>query len=187
MSPQVTNLPVIIDDIKNYDNFQMTRCTYFTVESDSPSPNRFLIFNNQQLPFYVLGFSGIIFKPFGDSDIFESVELINEVFNLVESDSSLYIDTNDIWLPNFLFNEHKRGQIYRIEKDLFVKALLFRESKIAEEEFLLYCKEFFNKLSYSPEETEAYNAWMGHQISEAKEIYPKNENMALEWKELIGE
>lgn len=187
MASKATNVPVIIDDIKIYLNFQMTRCTYFTVESDSPSPNWFLGLNNQQLPFYLLGLSGIIFKPFGDSDIFESIELINEVFNLVESDTSLYIDTNDIWLPNFLFNEHKRGQIYRIEKDLFLKALLFRETKIDEEEFLMYCKEFVKKIYYSSKETEVYHEWISQQINEARGIYPKNKNMALGWKESTGE
>jgi hypothetical protein len=187
MPPKVTNVPVIIDDIKIYLNFQMTRCTYFTVESDFPSPNWFLQLNNHQLPFYLLGLSGIIFKPFGDSETFESVELINEVFNLIESNTSLYIDTNDIWLPNFLFKEHKRGQIYRIENDLFLKAFLFRETKIDEEEFLIYCKEFFKSLYYSSKETEVFHEWINQQINEAREIYPKNKNMELGWKESTGE
>lgn len=187
MPPKVTNVPVIIDDIKSYPNFQMTRCTYFTVESDSPSPNWVLNLDNQQLPFYLLGLSAIIYKPFGDSDIFESVELINEVFNVIERNISLYVDTNDIWLPNFLFNEHKRGQIYRIETELFLKAFLFRETKIDEEEFLIYCRKFFKSLYYSPQETEVFHEWINQQINEAKGIYPKNRNMELGWKESAGD
>jgi hypothetical protein len=184
MFTEILHIPVIIDDVKKYDNFDMTRCVYFTIESDLPSPNWLLTFEGKNIPFYLLGLSGIIFKPFGEKDIFDSVDLIDDLFDSIEKNISLYVDTNDIWLPNFLFKRQERGQVYRINNNLFLKSYLYRDNKIPESEFISYCKEIPDGLHYSLTETKIFHDWMMKQIEEATRIYPKNKNMELNWYKL---
>lgn len=182
-------IPIIIDDIKKHPTFQMTRCTYFSIEADEPSPGVILTLRDRQIPFYLLGLSGIISEPLTNMNIrlpfFNSPTLIDELFDLVEENPSLYIDVNDIWLPNFLFNIdlHQRGYVYRIGNKLFNHVYQFRLNKISEEYLFEVCEELKTSITFSEIETKAFTEWNKKVISFAKENFPKNPDLQLKWKE----
>jgi len=178
-------VPIMIDDIKKYKNFDMTRCTYFSIESDLPSGEWVLELKNRDIPFYLLELSGIITEPTGNEAHFDSSYLIDELFDTIEASPELFIDINDIWLPNFLFRNspHKRGDVYRIKEKLFIEADRFREDKIPKERFEMYCRELEDYLFYSEIETRSFKEWARNQIEMAKKKYPKNPELALKWHE----
>lgn len=105
------SIPIMVDDVKNYINFNMTRCSYFSIECDLPSSGWILELKKRDIPFYLISLSGVIEGPVGDNYIFNSSELIEELFDIVEEIPELFIDVNDIWLPNLLFKYSllKRG------------------------------------------------------------------------------
>jgi len=176
------SVPILIDDLKKYDTFQMTRCTYFSIECDVPSPGWQLGMENQTIPFLMFGLFGIVFKPFEKSPIFLSPDSIDSLFNTIEENPSLFIDTNDIWLPNKIFpSSPKRGEVYRVDYDLFKAAYLFREYKMSEDKFLEICRELGKGVRYSPEETESFRGWAERQIEKAKRLYPKKVESALKY------
>jgi len=177
------SVPLLIDDTKKYDTFQMARCTYFSIECDVPSPGWQLGIGSEPIPFLMFGLSGIVFKPFGKDPIFPSPDSIDSLFNTIEENPSLFIDTNDIWLPNEIFPlSPKRGEVYRVDYDLFKAAYLFREDKISENKFLKICRELKGRVHYSPEESESFIGWAKRQIAEAKDRYPKKMESALKYR-----
>ena len=122
----------------------------------------------------------------GDSHIFDSPDSIDRLFDTIEDRPELYIDVNDIWLPNHLFKgmPHERGNVYRTEEQLFVEAYSYRQDRISQEQFLISCEELGTNITVSEIETAAFRKWQMHQIERAKDIYdqrPVSEN--LEWRE----
>ena len=67
---QIT-IPVIIDDVKKLENFSMSRCTYFSIQCDTPSPGWTLTIGNISTSFLMMGMSGIIYSPADGSDRFD--------------------------------------------------------------------------------------------------------------------
>jgi hypothetical protein len=175
-------IPIIIDDVKNFENFQMTRCIYFSIESDFPTSQWVSEYDGKRLPLYLLELSGIIYKPLGRNYYFKSVDLINEVFQTIEASDYLYVDTNDIWIPNKLFSQPKRGLVYRVREDLFLKAYKYRVGQMTSEEFWeAFYSEPHKFLSFSKEETIAFQKWADLQINEARELYHKRQDLALKF------
>ena len=88
---EIDSIPVILDDIRKYDRCYMSRCTYFIMESDlsvesnALSPNWMLVMQALNVPFYLLGLSGIIWKPLGDSYVFDSPDSIRDLFDAIDS------------------------------------------------------------------------------------------------------
>lgn len=182
------DIPVILDDIKRYIDFRMARCVYFVIECDEPSPGWTLGLNENKIPFFLLNISGIIYKPSPDIGVFESLVLIDNLFDLIESHPSLYVDTNEIWLPNMLLRDNcKRGDVYRVNQYLFLHALDFKNNKISEDEFDGICHQSLKESDYSRIETESFRLWADKQIYEAKQIYPKNANLELRWQQMSAE
>lgn len=181
----MSTIPIMIDDIKKYKNFNMTRCTYFSIECDSPSPDWILELENREVPFYLFGLSGIIREPIGSKTEFDSPHFIDELFEAIEEIPELFVDINDIWLPNFLFegSPDKRGDVYRVKERLFIEADRFREDKISPDRFLNICRELKAYLYYSETETKSFKEWANNQVLKAKEEYPKNPELALKWRE----
>ena len=181
----IRSIPIMIDSIKKYKDFSMSRCTYFTVESDTPSPNWIINLEHLRIPFYLLGISGIIWKPLGDQLTFKSPDLVDELFEAIERIPELYVDINDIWLPNFLFRpgSPKRGNVYRVAEKLFAEAYRYRQDQIQQKKFLLYCEEAIRLISFSGIETKSFHEWEMNQIAIAKNIYPKNKEFALKWRD----
>jgi hypothetical protein len=188
---KIDSIPVILDDIKKYEDFDMSRCSYFTIESDlatessTPSPNWTLMLQAMNIPFYLIGLSGIIWKPLGEDHIFDSAEMIDDLFDIIESCMELYVDVNDIWLPNYLFHglPHKRGYVYRITGQLFITAYRYRQEQISRDQFLEFCEEASSDIVFSEVETQAFSEWEKIQIRQAREIYPKKPESKLRHRE----
>ncbi len=180
-------IPVIIDDVKRYGRFQMTRCTYFTIECDTPSSEWTLDVEGQRIPIYMLGLSGIIWKPVGKAELFGSVYLIDELFDAIERNPALFVDVNEVWFPNFLFTppDNKRGSLYRVSEELFAKAYLFASARIGKKEFVNYCKGVSRTMAiwYSKEETEAFSQWQKTHIEGARQLYHKAPALKLKRKQ----
>lgn len=177
-------IPVVIDDVKSIDNFQMSRCIYFSIQCDNPSIGWELGLGKSTFPFIMLGLSGIIYKPIGNSKIFNKASHFKKLFEEVEANDDVYIDMNDIWLPNHILtgDYRKRGYVFRIDSELFLKAYEFINKQIGQEEFDDFCK----KLDYSPEyskpETFALDQFEKQTIGEIKEAYHENKGQKLPHK-----
>ena len=95
-------IPVIIDDVKDQPGFQMSRCTYFSLASNVPSTD-ITLDTRINSPSLMVGFVSVICRPSNRSLLFDSPRKISGLFERVEKNQGLYVDINDLWLPNFLF------------------------------------------------------------------------------------
>lgn len=180
---KMSTIPIIIDDIKRYETFRMSRCTFFSIAYDLSSPDWVLELEDSSIPFFLLGLSGIIWKPMGKKNRFDSCDSISQLFDKIEELPELYVDTNDIWLPNRLFKDlpHKRGFVYRVRVKLFTEALRYREDQTSQKQFLASCSGLKDSVSFSKKETDSFRKWTTEQVEEARALYPKSEGLALKW------
>jgi len=177
------DVPVVVDDVKRYGKFKMTRCTYFTIECDVASSDWVLQLGKKSIPFLLIGLSGLIIEPMGGGRLFRSSDSIDELFNTVERHPSLYVDVNDFWLPNKLFKGFPhRGQVYRVGSKLFHVAYLYREERVSERQFLRRCSELKSYFRFSKQETRSFTGWSRLQIERARDSYPKNKGLELKWR-----
>jgi hypothetical protein len=176
-------VPVIVDDVKQHTRFAMTRCTYFSIECDQPSPGWTLSLNRAHIPFYMLGLSGIVLSPPGNNHEFSSAPDIRRLFDDIETNEHLFVDINDLWLPNECFpdSELARGAVYRVGPRLFDLAFQFRHDLLPQHEFEMLAREFSHEVSFSTGETEAFQHWSNEQIMIASEQYHQKTSLALEW------
>jgi len=179
-------VPVVVDDVKSYGKFKMARCTYFTIECDAPSSNWVLELGKKSIPFLLIGLSGLIVRPIGGSHLFESSDSIDELLDTIEAHPSLYVDINDLWLPNRLFQGlPHRSQVYRVGFKLFHVAYLYREERISEEQFLRQCSQLRSPVRLSKKETHSFENWSRFQIQKAKDSFPKNKGLKLEYRDAV--
>ncbi|QLG44854.1 hypothetical protein [Costertonia aggregata] len=185
MDTEKLTVPIFIDDIKKFTDFRMTRCTYFSVESDNPIPDWGLNIDDENIPLVLLGFEGIVTKPLGEKALFGSDKDIQAFFELIERDDNFYIDVNDIWFPNFLFGYEvpKTSVVFRVSTKLFNLGYRFRNDKIPSQKFIAACGNHLPEIYFSPLENNAFAQWEQLVIAEAKEIYPKNEALALPYSD----
>lgn len=175
------SIPVLAESFKVEPEFKMVRCIYFSIECDTPMPGWHLSLNEQiDIPFIMLGLSGIIYQPIGSTGGFDDYNKINTLFDTIEKEPGIYIDTNDIWLPNNLFTEitgeKVKGHIFRISFDLFVNAWQYRNDRITLSEFEKYCNKTNNKMiNTSEKETQAFNDWWKELIEETRRQYHESE------------
>ncbi|MHC4214861.1 MAG: hypothetical protein ACYSWP_15980 [Planctomycetota bacterium] len=184
------SIPVVIDDVKQLGTFQMTRCSYFSIECDTPSPEWFLgIGESLRMPFLMLGLSGIIYQPMDGGEHFDSPEELEKLFGIIEDRDDLYIDVNDIWLPNELFKNdkinHKRGKVYRVGLDLFKTAYRFQKDSF-DQGFIKSLMEFGHELSYCAGETKVLSKWNKDRIKESSDYYREHPELQLPRKKGKG-
>lgn len=192
------DVPVIIDSVKlprknvtspgglraESDLRSITRCNYLSVECDSPKPGWSVRIGGLDLPFLMLGLTGVIHRPFGDEQ-FDIPAKIESLFLSVEQMGGLLVNINDVWLPNFLFERSgatpSKGMVFRVHRDLFETAFLYREGCLAHGTFLERCHSLSRReaVIISKKETEAFSIWHKEQISNAVHQYPKNKSLVL--------
>lgn len=174
------SIPVIVDSVKNMDDFQMTRCSYFTVQSDDPSQGWALDLEKVRIPFLALSVSGVLWRPLEGDIYFDAAHKIAELFDAIEAIKNQYVDSDDLWLLNSLLQQTgpptARGQVYRIEHRLFVVAHSFRNYKMTEESFFTECNELAESVRFSESETEAYSEWALNQVEIARSEYNLKRN-----------
>ena len=154
-------VPVVVDAIKQQDDFSMTRCSYFCVQSETPLLPGTLRMYAPDGPVVMMNLTAVIVAPAADRNRFTSAGEFRDLFEYVEKDDELYIDTNDIWLPNSLFGKRmpKRGGVYRVGAALFVQALRHRNEQISDSLYLAQTGGLQQELLFSEEETAALSQW----------------------------
>ncbi len=185
-------VPLVVDDRKELPEFRMTRLTYFTIESEpglggaGREEEKLWNLSNErfQVPFLLNSMSGVILGPVDGSGLFLTAASIEETFDRIEAQPSFYVDANDLWLPNFLFEKMpERGGVYRAGYPLFRQALYFRADMVDHDGFLDMCLELSAQLAYSEGETAAFQSWEAGQIEEAIKNYHDRPEMALKYRE----
>jgi len=173
----MATIPVIVDDVKFQPGFAVTRCRYYAIACDIPAPAWVQFPERARLPFLLVGLSGIIYKPLGQKRLFNTSDRIEALFDAVDSDPEMYIDSNDIWLPNLLFERAgeanpRRGQVWRISTSLFTLADQARRERLTIEKLEEACTTLEgDALRFSPSETRGFRAWGQAQIAKASRIY----------------
>jgi hypothetical protein len=174
-------VPVVIDDIKRMETFQMARCSYFCIQADTPSPDWILDMESISIPFVMLGLSGIIVSPSLKEELFKTPDSFDKVFDRIDSHKALYVDTEDIWLPIELFGKQElgRGNVYRVDLSLFQLALLFRTEVISQNAFTDGAREISDAVQYSATETKALRKWSEGEIEKARTDYQEHPELRL--------
>ena len=175
------DVPIVIDDVKHFKTFSMSRCTYFSVECDTPSLGWVMEMRKRKIPFLMLALSGIIYQPMKAAKKFDTPEKFEDLFETVEENPDVYVDTNDLWLPNFVFDKKnlKPGSVFRISFSFFMAGYGFRNQMFSKKEFIEQCKKSKFTARYSAKETKALQLWHNMQVDEAKARYKKYPELSL--------
>lgn len=179
-------IPVLLDDFKDFENLKMSRFTYFTIECDEPSLGWELELKEARIPICLIGLSAIAWRPIDERfHEFKNLQLIDDLFNTIEEDGNLFIESEEIWFPNYMFSKFSknRGDVFRVKLDLFNLAFRYQSGKIEMKEYISKADRFINGIRLSEEETAAFRNWSNEQVSVAKEIYPKNKELEIKWRE----
>jgi len=171
------SVPIVIDSVKNFPTFAMTRCSYFAIENTDIGDEWQLQRDNTYLNFFMIGLEGVVISPVGDSQTFDSVERIEELFFEIENYSNLSVEMNHIWVPNAVFGNRVddlfRGQVFRINEDLFNIFFHFGDESSTHEILLNHVRREEMDLfaEYSPNETSALMEWNNREIEMIKKHY----------------
>jgi hypothetical protein len=183
------DIPVLIDDVKQYEGFEMTRLSYFIIEATTAVDDWVAILRERKIPFLLFGPSAVIHRPNLDSVRFRAPDEIDLLFDEIESVEGLVVETAHIWLPNYLFETDRqwkprsidedstarRGTIYRIAFNLFQKALQFQREVISAGNFSEQCQAFMSAgdtvVAHSAEETRVFQKWSVDQFELARQNY----------------
>jgi hypothetical protein len=183
-SPAPDSVPVSVDAVRQIGDIRMARVTYFVVSSESPLPTWDLRgLGGPGASLQALGLVGVICAPTPPGTRFESPEQIDALYNLLEETRGLSVEIEDLWLPTQWFPEERDPHplaVYRVGLSLFQHAYRFRQDEISERE-LQEGAEWKGVISYSPKETLALQGWAKTQLERAREVYPKDEGLALEY------
>lgn len=182
MADDEVSIPVSIDAVRVVDEMQMARATYWVVVATAPVPGWTLAMaEGPQL--HVLGEVGVVYRSTAADGRF-SVEDIAALFDQIEADPSLSIETEDLWIPLAWLDpsrEPERGDVYRVPLEAFHVAYRYRIQAITTAELRAAVPE--RPFGLSPDETEAFRAWARAQIEDARQRYPKDPDLALAWEE----
>ena len=169
------SVPLVIDDVKRMRDFEMSRCIYFSIECDVPWAGWTMDISKNRIPFLMVGLSGIIYVPAAGRE-FDEPEEFESLFNLIEKQKDIYVETNDLWIPNFAFSKSpvQRGEIYRIGEKFFHDAYKYRENIISADKFIGRCTKSEWQALYSAKETKAWSKWNHNKIQEAKQYHERH-------------
>jgi hypothetical protein len=189
-------IPVVVDDVKFDDEFQMARCTYFSIESQEGSAEPWTFgLRGPDLPILLIGTSGAIIGPSPKHVEFRSADDLDELFNRIEDDTSFVVETSNIWLPNDLpvrqgglVQDLVRGDVLRVGRDLFVAGQQYGQQSTTLEYFLETTHRLAEQIRVSHEESSVIGEWTARQLAEAKEVYGRlrDQGKVLEWRDDQG-
>jgi hypothetical protein len=181
---EAQSIPVMVDDRKDIGEFMMTRVAYFYVEAVEPSPDIPIDHRSLDIPVLPLEFSGVIHRPIDEKERFETPEQIEELFRTVERHTALYVDSDNIWIPNKLFDKKpERGDIYRVPFGSFVKLYALCRDDATLNAGIARFQDKHNLILFSKIETIAFAKWISGIVQDVKTAYPKNDLLKLKWRE----
>ena len=180
---EAKSVPVIVDDSKNIDEFMMTRVGYYYVEAIEPSSDIPINYDDIGIPVLPLEFSGAIHRPTEKEEYFETPDQIEGLFRAVELYDSFYVDSDNIWIPNKLFNKTpERGDIFRISSALFIKMYLLCRNDAVLDADVSRLVDKYGLIMFSEIETIAFAQWASGILENIITSYPKNPDLKLKWR-----
>ncbi|WP_282042712.1 hypothetical protein [Winogradskyella flava] len=183
MGQKKLSIPIATDVDRNIDGVEMIRCSYYSVQSDSPIPNWSISTVDNNASILLLNIEAILLGPTNKGDEFDSVEDIDSMYIFAEQNQGLFVDINDIWVPFHWFGVEKveQGLVYRISQEKFSLCWKLRHDYISFDEFnteIAYQEDI--KLRFSQKETNAFNDWTKAQIFRSREIYQESRGEYLQ-------
>lgn len=194
-APTAISVPVIADSLPRSSLDALARCSYFTITVDEPNLG-ILTVNNLQVPFLMLGLSGILIRPSDpQSSTFDSPDLLDDLIKLVESVEGISVETEYLWLPTALLDRAcfaaaasespsktvaKRGDVFRVAQKLFANALaaMRQVSEFRRIRDLAHDTSGDNhpdqSIKYSPAETTAFQAWSQMHVISSQNFQRQN-------------
>jgi hypothetical protein len=104
------DVPVLVDDRpKRLGDFQMTRCTFFSVVATDAVDDWVARLRAEKVPFLLMGLFAVIHRPDLESARFTSPEQISALFDRIDDMEGLVVENAHIWLPNFLLEAAGSG------------------------------------------------------------------------------
>jgi hypothetical protein len=114
---------------------------------------------------------------------FEMPDQIEELFQTVERHTTLYVDSDNIWIPNKLFNKKpERGDIFRVPFGVFVKLYSLCRDDATLDAGIARFKGKHNLILFSEIETISFSKWINGIVEDVKAAYPKNDRLKLAWR-----
>lgn len=193
--PGPFDVPVLLDDRKSLDGFEMTRCTYFTIQATDRAVDDWVAeLRRRELPFLLLGVTAVIHRPSLTQERFETPSDIDTLFDPIEELGGVVVETSHIWLPNYLLDrfEAVRGDVLRLDFGLFRIALLFQREAITMDRLLSVCDEAhrYSIVERSEDETRAFRLWSEEQFDQASANFQRQradpELGVLDWRDADG-
>jgi len=186
--PGPYTVPILVDDVKQLRDFNMTRGSFFTIDASGMGDDWVAILRDRKVPFMILGMTNVLHRQDLDSLLFDSAISIEQLFDQIEAVDGLVVESEYIWLPNFLFDPHignysvinkpvqlERGAVWRIGFGLFQMAVTFLQEVIAADTFQDRCWQVIQsgnvELGYSHGESLAFRAWSDAQFAEARKHF----------------
>ncbi len=175
-------IPIIIDDQKIFDDFKMTRASYYYIELLEPAGNLNFSFENFEIAFFPLEIAGVIYKPVGKKLYFDSPDEFEQLFNYAEDLEHFYIEADYIWIPNALLRTEKKpekGDVFRISVDLFTRLYLLKRDNTVSSAYDFGIGNVNSEIVFSENETRAFTRWGENVLKNVIEVYPKNSKLEL--------
>ncbi|NND34132.1 MAG: hypothetical protein HKN76_16210 [Saprospiraceae bacterium] len=190
-SRKLSSIPLVVDVIRMIDGYEMVRCAYYSIESETPLLDTEIEIEGKNNPFLFIQMEAIFLGSPDRLDHFNSTSDIDAMYEFAERHDGIFVDINDVWVPLTWFDqtEIKSGMVFRIPIDKFISCWKFRHNHIAVEVFLAEeIKEIRTKqkalarpyLVHSKGETSTFEEWTQQQISQSREIYQNNRDNYLQ-------
>lgn len=186
--PGPYTIPILVDDVKQLQGFNMTRGTFFTIDASGMGDDWAAILRGRGVPFLLMGVTVSLHRPDLVRETFDSVTSVDRLFERIEEVEGLVVESEHIWLPNFLFDPYigmylpkekpvplERGAVWRVGFGLFQIALTFRQEVIEADTYMERCWQLIEagqiEIGYSQIETDAFRAWSAEQIEAARKNF----------------
>jgi hypothetical protein len=142
----------------------------------------------QGVPFLILGVTNVLHRPDLNDLLFTSPGSIERLFDQIEAMEGLVVESEFIWLPNFLFDPYsgfysagrkpaqlERGAVWRVGFGLFQMAVTFLQEVIPADTYQERCWQMIDsdqvEIGYSHLESEAFMGWSEDQYEEARKHF----------------
>jgi hypothetical protein len=188
--PPPISVPVIADSLSRGGSAPLlARCVYFTITADEPSAPLILQTQSASIPFLLLGFQGIIYRPMRQNlEKFVTPDNWAELVVAVEQVDGISVDCEYFWVPVALLDQARaalpaaeespknlavRGDLFRLGHRLFLEAWRAARDGTDFEGYAARVVDAFagdrlaGGVTYSPEETKSIQAWAIAQVAGA--------------------
>jgi hypothetical protein len=181
------SVPVAVDATREIEGAQMVRVTYFIIASSVPEPMWSLDPGPaSQFSVEALGLVGVICGPDRRTPLFGSEADITSLFADIESNEDLSVEVEDLWIPLRWLTPTgtvSRGDVYRLPLSAFHAAYRYRSEQIGLSELIGSISPTAIIAPFSEAETAAFRAWADARIAEARDVYPKDADLELAYRQ----